>query len=144
MTMGLHLSNYSGLSKCYTRSAFHNKVTISNFTIIIVTHLHHWKYFWELALVCLFSSPTSNKNAWLIIISNSKLRIQLSVFKGCPPSLFFFWLHHVAHGILVPPPGSEPGTLALSVESQPLDNWAIPSKDVLLSVTLGVHRCIFL
>ena len=36
-------------------------------------------------------------------------------------SLFFFWLHHAAYGILVPQPGIEPTPPAMEVWS--LNHW---------------------
>ena len=37
--------------------------------------------------------------------------------------LFFFWLHHIACGILVPPPGIEPTFSALGTQS--FNHWTI-------------------
>ena len=50
----------------------------------------------------------------------------------CKPFLLFFWLHHLACGILVPPPISPPGIqLMLSaLEGQSLNHWT--ARKVLL------------
>ena len=66
-----------------------------------------------------------------------------------------FWLHRIVSGILVPPPGVEPGPSAESTESQPLDcqetPWGtdlIPTKSqewnhILLLCFLALIPCLF-
>ena len=51
--------------------------------------------------------------------------------------LFFFFLpHHVACGILVPQPGTEPGPLAVRAEYQPLERQGVPD----LGLLVGIQR----
>ena len=40
--------------------------------------------------------------------------------------LFFFWLCYAVYGILVPPPGIEPGASSSDAESLPWDCQAVP------------------
>ena len=53
------------------------------------------------------------------------------------PFFFFFFLpHHVACGILVPQPGTEPGPLAVRAEYQPLERQGVPD----LGLLVGIQR----
>ena len=38
-------------------------------------------------------------------------------FSPSPPFFFFFWLHHTACRIIAPQPGTEPGPLAVRLQS---------------------------
>ena len=64
------------------------------------------------------SGSGGRKRGWIPCMLASQIRF-----------LFFFWLHHVASGILVPQPGTEPASPALEARSlKTLDHVTSPSQ----------------